>query len=145
MYEVPKKGNERKEVGEYLYLAHNTSFNYWSCGELECSYSPVGFVEAEYTPYGKYSVNIDKNNVSIRKDLKGYDLIFGGSTNKHRFHHHFDEVGVRKKAYKSTKERNTGDYKPYNEGYREDDIFVLETPHGKPRIRRTHRRHHPNK
>lgn len=97
MYEVPLYGDERSPIGEYLFLTHNTNFDYWCFGKLTCYTDCGGYIAADFVPYGKYTVFGSGRNISLRKDMRGYDLILGGKTG--RKHHHFDEVGVRRRAY----------------------------------------------
>ena len=110
-YEIPKKGNEFKPEGQFLFLAHNTSFDYWIFGQMEYSINhgetsrTATLVDsAEFLPYGTYDVVVNGNTHTIQKKRLGKNTDYGFL----RPDGLFDALGVRKKAYRTSASKLLG-------------------------------------
>lgn len=101
-FEIPKYSNNPKYTGEYKFLAHNTSFDYWIFGDMKYTirdnFETTATLNdrANFTPYGAYNVVLADGEYSITKTEYGKNVIYGGNKPvKHRF----DRIGNRLKAY----------------------------------------------
>lgn len=101
-FEVPAVKNTKNYEGEYLFLAHNTDFDYWLFGDMEYtinqkSTKKAGYVvdNIVYNPCGKYDITITDKATNPIKTEKGRNCTFGGKSTKGKF----DQMGTRKKAY----------------------------------------------
>lgn len=90
MFEIPKNTNVRVPHGDYYFIAHNRTFDYWVFGELK-----VGGNIVYYDPYGFYHVAVDGENVSITKVISGDDCSYGENDVSRTF----DNLYVRRRAY----------------------------------------------
>lgn len=108
MFEVPAKSydvsiNKFSYTGDYLFLAHDKSFDYWLFGkmsyevDLDSTATQQALIDqASFAAYGQYKVTFtDIHDFSFVKETAGPDCNFGGS----KFKGKFDKMGSRKKAY----------------------------------------------
>lgn len=142
IYECPKKTNKHKYVGNYLVIAHNTSFDYWIVTIMNYKisvdkYSPVDKVV--YLP--KYCANVvykrDKISIIPIEDLvdnrnavfeRGFNL---GKTEKFAF----DLDGSRSTAYQYTKHKYVLETKKNNNEVLSTDkaVTIYKKKHKKRR------------
>ena len=106
-FEIPKRSNLYKASGEFLFLAHNISFDYWIFGKMSHSLDfkktkiQNNFSEkVRYTVFGHYNLLLnEKTTISVNKIVFGKNVIYGGkNSNKNNF----DFLGNRKGAYGTT-------------------------------------------
>ena len=106
-YEIPKTGNEKNIEGKFLFLAHNTDFDYWIFGQMEYrinKFSSSFSDNAEFLPYGTYDVTIDGNKHLIQKKRLGRNTDYGFKNPNGIF----DALGARKKAYNTSASKLLG-------------------------------------
>lgn len=98
--------------GEFLYLTHNTSFDYWIFGEMsykidygKTNYNKTLYETVSFRPFGAYSVYDENDIISIKKTVSGRYLTYGGKLGDKNMS--FDPIGTRKKAYSTSSKRET--------------------------------------
>lgn len=101
-FEIPKYSNQKPYAGEYMFIAHNTDFDYWVFGEMKYTIrdnfeSTVRLNDrATFVPYGKYNVIVDGRRHSITKTEYGKNVNYGGNQKRNQ---RFDKLGNRLRAY----------------------------------------------
>lgn len=106
-------GNEFKIEGDFLYLAHNTDFDYWLFGSMEYRIDRnrtrtenILVDRAEFLPFGSYDIITDGGSTCIRKKTTGFNSNYGFSGKELKGT--FDYVGARKRAYRTTSSKLIG-------------------------------------
>lgn len=107
VYEIPAYSNTSKMCGEFLYLAHNVSFDYWLFGEMtyrinrgKTAANKTLYETAYYIPYGAYTLYDENNITTIKKTVTGKHLTYGGYVGRNNYS--FDHLGRRKAAYNTS-------------------------------------------
>lgn len=113
VYEIPKVGHEFEIEGEFIFLAHNTDFDYWLFGAMEYRINKSRsisertlFDTAEFLPFGSYDVITDGRNTSIKKKTTTITTNYGYSAKDLKGT--FDHIGSRKRAYKTSPSKLLG-------------------------------------
>lgn len=107
MYEFPKLGNaQRPGFGSFIYLSHDTDYDYWTFGILQAMKSKrkynadkvINTSSAQYciNPLGTYTVTYGHGDNSVKKIFDGYDSMFGLDVGRYDL---FDQFGTRRRAY----------------------------------------------
>lgn len=100
IFEIPKVTNSRNYYGEYFYIAHNKSYDYWTIGKMKVSSyrdNAYRYDCVNYDPFGVYDVSTNGYKNAIRKTIVGKSVDLGGTSG--RTTHSFDPIGTRKRAY----------------------------------------------
>jgi hypothetical protein len=106
IYEVPAKRNIKGwPYGDFLYIAYNTSFQYYMFGKMKVSLDKTRSVktgtiveDVHYEPYGKLTITFTKDKNLIHKEEFGYEFTPGVISSDHSFN--FDKFNGRKLAYR---------------------------------------------
>lgn len=109
IFEVPSRDNRYPGYGDFIFLAHNTSFNYWVFGEMSftLNYSKTQgttstYERALYKPYGIYTTGNEDSPSTIKKTVLGKNVTYGGKNPKNIL---FDSCGCRKKSHSAMEGR----------------------------------------
>ena len=112
VYEVPSYTNTTKMCGDFLFLAHNTSFDYWLFGEMtyristaKTASNKVLYETAYYVPYGTYTVFDEYELLTVKKTVVGKHVTYGGHYGDKKFS--FDHLDRRRRAYGSSAKKET--------------------------------------
>lgn len=91
-------GKAKRIKGKFLFLAHNTDFDYWVLSEFQYNILSVKNKiqdTAIFDPYGIYSIITNGNQHKVVKKVAGPNIDYGYTT----FESSFDAIGNRLKAY----------------------------------------------
>lgn len=109
VFEVPHVTNKYRGYGSFIFLAHNTSFDYWVFGEMtyQLDYSKTqGSTSTHdnvyYIPYGIYTIGDENAPTTIKKTVFGKNATYGGKGSKLVM---FDSCGNRMKAHRGMESR----------------------------------------
>ena len=111
IYEVPAKRNVKGwPYGDFLYIAYNTSYDYYMFGKMKVSLDKQRSLQTgnlvedvHYEPYGKLSIVFTNSKNMITKDEFGYNFTPGVISSDHSFV--FDQYNGRKLAYRWPKHK----------------------------------------